>query len=279
VAEAQTSAAQAALAEARASASRAADELRRAESIKDTGALSAESIEARRTQAAAAKARERAAQAQLAEVNARLQGGYVRAPRAGLVIERSAQVGALVDGQALFRIAGGNALEVGVEVGENDMLSMRPGQRATFKMADGSDVQGALRRVPAAIDSKTRTGEAVFDLSGNSKLRAGMFLRGSAQLPPRPVLAAPQGAIKFEGEQTFVYVVGADNTVKRTRVDLGERAGGMIALRAGVEPGARIVAAGAAFLQDGDAINPVEAGANAAVNAKEPAPIRDRTGG
>lgn len=279
VANAQTSAAQAAVAEARSAQVRAADELRRAESIRDSGALSAEAIEARRSAAKAAEARLAAAQAQFAEVNARLEGGYIRAPNAGLVIERTAEVGRLVDGQPLFRIVGGNALEVGAEVGEADMLSMRVGQTATFRLVDGTPITARLRRIPAAIDSKTRTGEAVFDLPTHPKLRAGMFLRGDAELPARNMIAAPQTAVTFEDRNAFIFVVGEGNRVKRTPVTLGARASGLVAVESGIVAGATIVAAGAAFLQDGDAITPVKAEATANATPPSQEGLRGRSGG
>lgn len=278
VVNAQQRAAEASVAEARAAQVKANDEYRRAESIRDSGALSAEAIAARRSAASAADARLAASRAQLAEVNARLEGGYLRAPNAGLVIERTAQVGQLLDGQApLFRIAGNNLLEVGVEVGEADMLLMRPGQRGSFRLVDGAEVVGTLRRLPASIDSKSRTGEAVFDLTPNARLRAGMFLRGEAELPARNVLAAPQAAIVYENRQASVFVVGQNNRVKRTAVQVGARANEFVAVENGLAPGQTIVAGGAAFLQDGDAVTPVRPPAPAA--STKQSSIRGRTGG
>ncbi len=277
VANAQISAAQATVAEALSAQVRAEDEYRRAESIKDSGALSTEAIAARAAAAKAADARLAAARAQLAEVNARLEGGYIRAPNAGLVIERAAQVGQLVDGQALFRIVGGNALEVGVEVSETDMLAMRVGQTAAFRLADGAEVKAVLRRIPAAIDSQTRTGEAVFDLPPNARLRAGMFLRGEAELPARNILAAPQSAVTFEDRQALVFVLGENNRVKRTPVEVGARSDGLVAIEGGLAAGQTIVAGGAAFLQDGDAVTPVRPAAPAATTKESS--LRGRSGG
>lgn len=282
VATAQLRAAEATVAEAQSAQIRAADEYRRAEAIKDSGALSAEAIAARAAAAKAADARLASARAQLAEISARLEGGYIRAPNAGLVIERTAQVGQIVDGQtALFRIVGGNALEVGVEVSEADMLAMRPGQKATFALVDGTPIDARLRRTPAAIDSRTRTGEAVFDLPSHPKLRAGMFLRGEAALPPRAVVAAPQAAVTYEDRQAFVFVVAGDNKVKRTPVSVGARADGFVAVDEGLAAGQVIVAGGAAFLQDGDVVTPVRADAPAAAAAPpaKSTALRGRSGG
>jgi RND family efflux transporter MFP subunit len=258
LANAQTLAAQAAAKEAQVAADRAKADFERAWMIRDSGALSPEQIDARKAQAEAAEARAAAARAQLAEVNARLQGGFVRAPAGGLVLSRSGELGAPVDGRPLFRIAGDNQLEVGVEVSEADMLAMKPGQRAVFRMIDGTLIDATLRRLPAAIDSKTRSGQAVFDLARKANLRAGMFLRGEAQLPEAMQLAAPRSAVVFDPKSAYVFVVGADNRAKKTPIQVGAESGDRVAILGGVAAGQKIIAAGAAFLQDGDLVRAVD---------------------
>lgn len=263
LAQAQIRAAQASVAEAQSAAVRARGEYERAESIRDSGALSTEAIEARRAAAVAADARLAAARAQMQEVNARLGGGYVRAPAAGLVIRRTAEIGRDVDGQVLFRIAAGNDLEVAAQVAEADALALAVGQRATFTLVDGSTVDATLRRGPASIDSRTRTGEALFSLPHGTRVRAGMFLRGEAQLPPRSVIAAPQSSILFDAGQAYVFVVqtvrepGREEpkyVARRVNVALGGRDGEQVEIVSGLNVNRRIVGAGAAFLQDGDEV-------------------------
>lgn len=280
VAEAQISAAAASVAEAESASVRAADEYRRAESIKDSGALSAEAINARKAAAAAAAARLASARAQQAEINARLEGGYIRAPDAGLVIQRTAQVGQLVDGQILFRIAGNNALELGAEIGEADMLAIKPGIKASFALIDGSTVNAVLRRAPASIDTKSRTGEAVFDLAPDPRLRAGMVLRGELSLPAAEALAAAQTAVSYVDRQATVFVLSSDNRVQRRTVSVGAHAGDMVAIEQGLKAGETIVIGGAAFLQDGDLVTPVR-GTASSTSSADPAPkpaLRGREG-
>jgi RND family efflux transporter MFP subunit len=259
LATAQVRSGQAAVKEAEVAAIRARAEFDRAFSIADSGALSAEAIDARRAGAEAAEARLSAAQAQLAEINARLQGGYIRAQSAGLVIERPAEIGQLVDGQLLFRIAQDNVLEVAVEVSETDMLALERGQRATVRMIDGTEIEAKLRRPPASIDSRTRTGEALFSLAAHPKLRAGMFLRGEARLPATEQLSVPQVAVQFDDGEAFVYVVDENDRARRTDVELGARDGERVAVTNGLPTGARVIAGGAAFIQDGDQVRATQA--------------------
>lgn len=261
---AQTRAAQASVAEAESASVRARGEYERAESIRDSGALSTEAIEQRRAAAIAADARLAASRAQLAEVNARLGGGYVRAPASGLVIDRTAELGRSVDGQVLFRIAVDNRLEVSAQVAESDVLAMQEGQSATFSLVDGSTIEGTLRRLPASIDSRTRTGEALFSLPQGSRVRAGMYLRGRANLPPRDVIAVPQSSVLYDSGQAYVYVVDGTNHVQRADIRLGGRDGDWVEVVSGLDLNQRIVGSGAAFLQAGEEVRVLQAPAPAA---------------
>ena len=276
---AQGAAQEASVAEARANQIRAADAFKRADSIKDSGAHSKEQLEQREAEAKATGARLAAQEAQLAEWRARMQGGYVRAPAAGLVIERPAQLGAPVDGQSLFRIAGDNQMEVAAEVAESDMLALAVGQSAKLTLADGSAITAKLRRPPAAIDSRTRTGTALFDLPKDPKLRSGMFLRGQADLPAQDQLAVPQAAIVYEGAAAFVFVVDAKNIARRTKITVGDRDGELVAVKDGLAPGVRIAIGGAAFLQDGDLVRPVDRDALAAPTTPSTTAASDQRGG
>jgi HlyD family secretion protein len=274
LAQAQLRAAQASVAEAESAAIRARGEYERAESIRNSGALSTEAIEARRAAAVAAEARLAAARAQLQEVNARLGGGYVRAPAAGLVIDRTAEVGRDVAGQVLFRIAADNQLEVAAQVAEADALALAQRQPATFTLVDGSTVEATLRRGPASIDSRTRTGEALFALPQGTRVRAGMYLRGRALPPPRDVLAVPQSSILYDSGQAYVFVLDQQNRARRADIALGIRDGDMVEIVSGLAPGQSVIGAGAAFLQDGDQVRPVAPEATATT----PATARDRGG-
>lgn len=285
--EAQIRAAQASVAEADAAAVRARGEYQRAESIRDSGALSAEAIEQRRAAAIAADARLAAARANLEETNARLGGGYVRAPASGLVIDRMAEVGRSVEGQVLFRLAAGNHLEVAAQVAEADVLALQPGQTAVFELVDGSTVQARLSRLPASIDARTGTGEALFALPASSRVVAGMYLRGTVQMPTRQTLAAPQSSILYEDGEPYVYVVqtirrrGDDEPhyiAQRANVTLGARDGDWVEVTGGLTAGQGVVGAGAAFLQPGEEVRPIAPEQPAQAQAeRESTALRGRT--
>lgn len=253
VAEAQIRSAQAQLESARVDQVRAVAEYRRAAAIAESGALSAEAIEARKAAADSATARYNAQRAALSEVNTRVGGGFVRAPVAGLVIERRARVGEFADQQALFRIVGDNRLEVAAQVAEADILSLKAGQKATFRTSDGASVEAVLRRPPVAIDTASRTGEALFDLPADTAVRAGMYLRGEVEVNRGEALAVPQTAISYATGAPSVFVV-ENGVAKRRTVQLGGRVGDFVAVTGGLAQGEIVAASGGAFLQDGDPV-------------------------
>jgi HlyD family secretion protein len=260
-AEAQVTRAKAAVLDADITWKNAKGDLDRALTIADTGALSVEQIDARRARADGAgakldlaKADLQLAQAQLAESKARLQGGAIRAPRPGLVIERGANPGQPAEGGTLFRIAGDGGLEVSAEVPETDLDSLIRGQKAIFTLSDGAAVEAKLRRAPAAIEDQSRAGYALFDLPEDGRIKVGMFLRGEAKLPPRSYPSAPASAIVYDAGRPAVFVIDDQNRVRKRVVTLGPREGGQIALIDGVRTGERIAAGGVAFLLDGDLV-------------------------
>lgn len=253
VADAQLLAAQAQYQEAKIEQMRSADEYARIKPIAESGALSKEEVGNRRAAAAAAEARLAAQKAALAQVNARMQGGFVRAPAAGLVIERIALVGEFVDQKPLFRIVGDNKLEVAAAVSEKDILALKAGQIAHFKTSDGATVEGVLRRPAVAINPNTGTGEALFDLPADTDVRSGMYLRGEAAVESTSYLAAPQTAISYASGAPSVFVI-VDGRAHLTPVTLGPRMGDYVALLSGVKAGDVIAASGGAFLLDGDVV-------------------------
>lgn len=253
VADAQIMAAEAEYQEARIEQARAAEEYARIKPIADSGALSKEEVETRRAAAAAADARVAAKKAALAQVNARMQGGYIRSPAEGLVIERNARIGEFADQSALFRIVGGNRLEVAAAVSEKDMLMLKAGQNATFSTGDGAPVEATLRRPAVAVDPQTGTGLALFDLPLGSDVRTGMYLRGEVEVAESEHLAAPQTAISYASGAPSVFVI-LDGKARLTPVTLGARNGDYVAILSGVKEGDEIAASGGAFLLDGDSV-------------------------
>lgn len=260
VVDAQIREAQAAVRQAASEQVRAASDWARVDPFKDDPAFSREEIERWRAAAAAAEAQLAARKAALEQLTAKTQGGFVRAPTAGLIIERNARVGEFADQQALFRIVGANQLEVAAFVSEGDILSLRPGQIASFVTTDGAVVEASMRVAPVAVDPQTRTGLALFDLPAGAPMRAGMYLKGDVVTETSDALAVPQSAINYAAGVAGVFVID-DGHASLRKVTLGARTGDFVAVTSGLAEGETVAGSGGVFLMDGDIVRTTTASA------------------
>ncbi len=90
-------------------------------------------------------------------------------------------------------------------------------------------------------------------------LLTNMFVRVRMTFgPPRPVLEVPEGAVRAEGGQDYLWVVGDRDVVERRAVKLGPTDDGMRIVEAGLRPDERVVIAGVEGLKQGDRVDPRE---------------------
>jgi membrane fusion protein (multidrug efflux system) len=93
------------------------------------------------------------------------------------------------------------------------------------------------------------------------KLRPGMSAEVTVVLEERPeALTVPAEAVFFQGQQAFVYTVGADSTVSLTAVGLGTRGADLVEITGGLESGQTVVRTGHQKLFPGAHVMPLEAG-------------------
>jgi HlyD family secretion protein len=252
--------AQANLAEAKANADRARQ-------IQATGALSAQQISQYLTAEQTALARLNAARAKVQADELRLAQTRVLAPDDGVISARTATVGSLAqNGQELFRLIRGGRLEWRAEVTAAELARVKPGMPATLQPPGapaGAGVQGKVRMVAPTVDAQTRNAIVYVDLPAGGAVRAGMFVRGELQVGQGTALTLPQSAVVLRDGFAYVYRVGADNRVAELKVETGRRIGDRVEVTRGLTADMRLVATGAGFLTDGDAVRVVEAPAAA----------------
>ncbi len=238
-------------------------------------------LDNRRQGVAQAQARVEAAKADLqvtiaqqAQSDSRQNNGIITAPVSGLVIARNVNVGEIAGaaGQPMFTIVAGNALELAAEVSEGDIGRLTLGMQAQFTAPDGSPAYGVLRRLPAQIDPQRRTGIARFTLDGNPSVKAGVFLTGAATATNRGVAAIPASAVSYGPDGASVFVLRADDTVRKASVVLGGRQGQLVEIINGPQMGSIIVTSGSSFLAEGEKVNPIRVIPTATPTAPTPTP-------
>jgi RND family efflux transporter MFP subunit len=254
--------AKAALMEAEANAGEAA----RAQSLKASGALSAQQISQYMTAETTAKARIASARAALASQELRLRYTQVVAPDQGVISARTATVGSVVGvGTELFRMIRQGRLEWRAEVTAAELARLKPGTSAVVKAANGSELTGKVRMIAPTIDPQTRSALVYVDLpaamSATAPFKAGMFASGQFELGTSNAMTVPQQSVVVRDGFSYIFKLKQDQRVSQVKVQSGRRLGDRIEVVSGLPADSLVVVSGAGFLNEGDLVRNVAAGA------------------
>ena len=112
---------------------------------------------------------------------------------------------------------------------------------------------GKVKALDSQIDTTTGTVKLRADFDNlDDKLFPNQFVNARLLIKSfRGAATVPSSAVQHGAPGTYVYVVGADDTVSARAVDLGPLDGAMFAVNAGLSPGDRVVVDGADRLRDG----------------------------
>jgi RND family efflux transporter MFP subunit len=253
--------AQASLQEAQALAAEAKSNADRARNLRAADAISAQEAQRSLTSEQTALARVESAKAQLAAQELRGRQTRVVAPDDGVISARSATVGAVAQpGVELFRLIRQSRLEWRAELPSADLLRVQPGMKAVATPPGGQPVEGRVRMVAPTVDGGTRNGIVYVDLPASATqagARAGMFAAGKVAVGQAGGLTVPQTAVLLRDGFSYVFVVEAQQSVRQVKVKVGRRQGERIEVLEGLKDGVQVVAAGVAFLADGDTVRVV----------------------
>ena len=244
---------------ARADSALAQNELERAQALVDRGFVSKADVDRKRAARDAAAARVRVAQAQLAAARARIGRLDVRAPAAGLVLDRNVEPGQVVSGGsgALFRIAQGGSLELLAQLSESDLASLNVGAPATVTpVGTDSRFSGSVWQISPIISEQNRQGVARVALPYDPALRPGGFASVEIVAGSQMAPVLPESAILSDERGTYVYIVGAGNKVDRRPVKTGVVTPAGIAVVEGLSGRETVVLRAGGFLNPGETVKP-----------------------
>jgi cobalt-zinc-cadmium efflux system membrane fusion protein len=223
--------------------------LRRAREVRAAGLGLPSDLEGAETAAAAARAELASLRATSAMTGA--GGGRlvrVLAPRAGVVVRRSASVGQQVTAEeVLIEVADPSRMWAILDVLDADAPRLAVGQSVTIAM-DGvaAPFQAPLAWLSPVVDPHTRTVQARVELpNADGRLRANAFGRarvavGSSQAG----VVVPRDALQRVGEEEVVFVARAPLAYEARVVTVAVRAAREVQLTAGVTAGERVVTTG-----------------------------------
>ena len=178
----------------------------------------------------------------------------VKAPLAGIITKRNANVGLNVDQSTpLFTVTDLASVWVVADLYERDFAGVGVGSPVTITtMAyPGLELRGRVQYIDPQVQADTRTAKLRAEVpNSGSRLRFGMFVDVSiGARSPRPVVMVPKEAVQTVGTQTVVYVSTGPRRFVQREVTLGDTMGNDIAISSGLEPGDAVVAEGAFFLR------------------------------
>lgn len=247
---------------ARADAALAQNEMERAESLVDRGFVSKADLDRRRAARDAAMARVKVAQAQLGETRARIGRLDVRAPAAGLVLDRMVEPGQIVSGGSgpLFRIAMGGQMEVLARMTQEDLSRVSVGVPATVTPV-GSDrsFSGSVWQVSPVIDPATRQGEVRVAIPYDPAIRPGGFAQAEVVAGSVDAPVLPESAVLNDDKGSYVYIVDGNDTVARRDVRVGSVTDKGVVILEGLAGNEQVVQSAGAFLNPGDKVRPERA--------------------
>lgn len=185
------------------------------------------------------------------------------APATGTVYQRLAEPGeAMAAGSTVLILDTTERPVIRAGVTERELARLRTGQEAVLLPEDGTaPFKGRIRSLGAAPGASDGL-YAIEVLPERLDLRPGTLLKVRIEGHGDPgTMRIPFPALVHRQDRDFVYVIegrGPDCSVKARPVDVAKTDGRDVLLRQGLKASERIVAEGAFFLEDGQAVRILE---------------------
>jgi len=249
----------------------------RYQALKAQGAISTDMVENQRILYDNARTQYGVAQAQVSYAEANLRDTVVRAPFAGVVTVRVAQLGEVVAPQAsgggdtrtgILTIVDMDSLEVQVDVSENYIERVQVGGAAVIHLDafPDWDIPGSvIAIIPTADQSKGTVAVRVAIKSKDPRILPNMAARvGFMTAPEKGAVQAvsrvsvPVSAVMANGKTGTVFVIGSENKIEKREVALGLKTSQAITILSGISAGDRLAGDNLDKLHDGDRVKVAE---------------------
>jgi membrane fusion protein, multidrug efflux system len=203
-----------------------------------------------------AKGDHAAAVAALAKANAELSYAEVRAPFAGVVVDKLIDAGQLAaPGQQLLTLQSAGHLQVHVQVDTEAFNHLRLGQRVVVIVDRGDGkvrrLEGTVERLVQAADPMTHTHSVKIGLPPQSPVQSGTYARVQIDVGARQGIVVPPSAVHRRAGIEGVFVVDREGLAAFRMVRLGERFDGGVVVLAGLVPGDRVIVGARGELDNG----------------------------
>jgi len=176
------------------------------------------------------------------------------APFSGVVVERSAVVGEVVDTQKpLLSVADTSLMWAMLDIYESDLPKVRNGQAVVFEAEGlpGERRGGRVTWVSSHVDRRTRTLKVRAEITNqDGLLRAGMFGKAIITLRKNEAaLVVPKESVQWEGCCNVVFVKRSEVSFEPRKVKLGYETDRFFVVEQGLNEGETIVTTGSFLLK------------------------------
>jgi len=249
----------------------AQQQLTRAEALYKEGLATAQEIDQRRADVAAATAAVRAAGAQVSQRQVALSYRAIRAPIPGEVGDVTVRLGDYVTPTTpVTTIAKAATLELSVSVPASRARTLHLGAPLEVLADDGSvAVASAVTFIAPEVDPKTQLVEVKATFDNTVGLRPNELVRARVIYRTSEAMTLPVLAVQRQSGQSFAFAVverDGQMVVERRPVKLGEIGEGGYRIESGLAAGDRVAVTSLQMLRDGQPIV-IQAAAD---KAKEP---------
>ncbi len=225
------------------------------------------------SQVEAAQGAYQAAQSQLTAAKAKLshdQAFYdyskITAPFDGVVTQRYANFGALMQAgttstQAtpLVRLSDENLYRLVIPVPESDVKYIHIGDPVEVRVPSvDKTVEGKVKRFSVDVNGATRTMHTEVEIpNANGGLVPGVYAEAIITLNHNAAaIVVPVHALDHQGDQASLMVVGPDNRIESRSVTLGIQMPDYVEIASGVSPGEQVVVTDRSGLKAGQFVKP-----------------------
>jgi len=181
----------------------------------------------------------------------------VRAPRDGVIVSRTINIGELADpSKELFTLTDLNRVWLVADTYEQDIKKVHVGQpvQVTLDSQPNNVLSGKINYVADTLDPQTRTLTIKADVPNPGlNLKPDMFARLKVLIENSTILTVPRSAVLSKGDENYVFIHTGEHSYQERQVHVGIDNGRYIQVISGLKPGENVVIQGALALQ-GDAL-------------------------
>jgi membrane fusion protein, multidrug efflux system len=214
-----------------------------------------------------ANADARQSDARVGEIRATIERKTVRAPFAGVLGIRRANLGQYLSaGDPLVTLESLDPIYVNFGVPQQAMTEVRQGRSVRVTAADlgGTTFSGRVSAIDSVVDASTRNVQTQATVANpGGKLRPGMFVQAEVTLgAPTRVVSLPASAISHAAYGDSVFVVAdlqdahgkSYRGVRQQFVKVGPGRGDQVSVLSGLKAGEEVVTSGVFKLRNGAAV-------------------------